>query len=290
LIWTWAKGLCVFLLAAQTAAAEIVYYPVEPGRQIETEMPYQVLRLALEKHEKDWTLAPTPLGQMNEQRSKIALKKGEKLHVGWYGTHPELEKTLRPVRIPINGGLLGWRLLLIDRRRQDEFSKIETLDDLRQLRFLQGRGWGDVKVFESAGIEVVEDEYSFLFDQVAVGRGDAFPRGIDEAPGEHAAWSPSVPNLAIEQSLALYYPWMKLFFVHKDNKDLHDAIYDGLAKAHADGSFHELFLNHPNNREALALARLDKRRVIHIDHDFISEETKAIDQKYFYKITEGGTF
>ncbi|WP_428675013.1 hypothetical protein [Roseibium sp.] len=276
-------ALLLLFLSAATAAGEVVYYPVEAGRRIEGEIPLQVLKLALQKHGGDWDLQPSPLGPMNEQRSKILLSHGQGLDIAWYGTYPELEKQLMPVRIPINGGLLGWRLFLIDGRRQAEFSRIENQEDLTRLNLVQGQGWGDIKVLEDAGFPVTAAEYHLLFGLVTAGRADAFPRGVDEIYVEHAQWSEHLPNLAIEQSLAIYYPWMKLFFVQNGNHALHDAIFDGLQKAHADGSYQELFFSHPSNRKTLDLGRLHERRLFHLDNAHMTDETRNIDPKFFFK-------
>ena len=90
------------------------------------------------------------------------------------------------------------------------------------------------------------------------------------------------------RTLAFYYPWVKLFFVQNGNQRLHDAIYDGLQKAHADGSFQELFFNHPSNKKSLEQSRLQERRLFMLDNAYMSAETRAIDQKYFFKAESNG--
>jgi len=272
----------VLLALAGAATASEVRYPVEGGRDVENGMPFQVLKLALEKSGGDWTLVPSSQGEMNEARSKALIASGEGVDIGWYGTYAELEKELMPVRIPINGGLLGWRLFLIDGDRQAEFDTIETVDDLKKLTLVQGDGWGDISILEGAGMKVNTGKYDNLFKMVGAGRADAFPRGADEAFAEQAQRVSEVPNLAVETGLVVYYPLTKLFFVRNGNQELHDAIYDGLVKAHEDGSYKTLFETHPSNKVTLEKANLQNRRKFEIPNPSMSAETTAIPAQYWY--------
>jgi len=270
------------LLGAGGAEARDVFYPAEKGRSIEERLPFQVLKLALEKSGGDWQLKPSLKARMNETRSKALIAAGDGVDVGWYGTYKELEDTLLPVRIPINGGLLGWRLLLIDGARQSEFDAVRTLDDLKSFTFVQGDGWGDVAILKAAGLRVDTGDYDDLFRLIGGGRADAFPRSAVESFFERQERISQVPNLEVEQKLVIHYPFVRLFFVRKENLELHDAIYSGLVKAHADGSFKALFQSHPDNQVVLTKARLDTRRRIDIDNPSMSMETAGIPDKFWY--------
>ncbi|MTI42619.1 extracellular solute-binding protein, family 3 [Roseibium hamelinense] len=276
---------CMAFLAVLTSdiLAKDVRYPVEPGRRdVEDNFAFQVLKLALERSGGDWNLVPSEKGAMNENRAKLLIRRGAGVDVGWYGTYAALEKELMPVRIPIDGGLLGWRLFLIDGVRQSEFDKIQTLDDLRQLTLVQGDGWGDIAILEAAGMKVDTGPYSDLFTLVGAGRADAFPRGVNEAFAEHENRVAEVPNLAIEQGIVVYYRYPMLFFVRNGNQELHDAIYGGLERAYADGSYRELFEHHPDNKVSLTTANLNNRRKFEIPNPYLSHETASIPEKYWF--------
>ncbi|MTI42618.1 extracellular solute-binding protein (family 3) [Roseibium hamelinense] len=267
---------------AQTATAPVVRYPVEAGRDVENNFSFKVLKLALEKTGGDWQLVPAA-APMNESRSKLLLEQGWQIDVAWYGSYAELEERLFPIRIPINKGLLSWRLLLIDGRQQDKFSAVRTIEDLRRLTLVQGEGWTDVDILRAAGFSVQETPYETAFKMVGAGRVDGFPRGASEAYFEQANTVDHVPNLAVEKSLVIHYPLAKLFFVRKGNAALHAAIREGLEKAHADGSYDALFFSHPPNRQALEFAGFKNRRKFSIENPLLSEETASIPDKYWYR-------
>lgn len=268
-------------LSAVTAHATEVRYPYEEGRERTKEFAYQVLDLALSKADGDWTLVPSAQ-HMNEKRQRNMLAAGREIDVAWYGTSAELEQKLRPVRIPIDGGLVGWRLMLIDEARQADFSAVSSIEDLRKLVIGQGAGWADVPILEAAGLEVATSDYNNLFRMVGGGRIDAFPRGANEAFREQANFVGQVPNLAVEKDLVVYYPLTVLFFVSPGNDALHDAIHQGLVRAHEDGSYQQLFSSHPEIKTVLDQANLGSRTKIELPNPTMSPETTAIDPKYWY--------
>ena len=267
--------------SAGSAPAKDVYYPIETGRGGSASLEYQVLELALSKSGGDWELKPSPYGPANEVRQRALLRRGDGLHVAWFGTSAEFEETLLPVHFPISGGLLGWRLLLIDGERQPEFSAVRSLRNLQSLAMGQGKGWGDIEILEASGLTVRTSNYENLFGMVTAGRIDAFPRAAHEAFREHAKYSNKVPGLAVEQDMVLRYPFAMLYHVAKNNSELHDAILKGLQQAHADGSYHELFFNHPSIRSVLEMARLGERRLIEIDNPSLSEALRSIPGQYW---------
>jgi hypothetical protein len=270
-------------LAGNFSRADEVRYPKEAGRVVEDSFPFQVLKLALQKAEDKWSLVASPAGPMNERRSKILLARGHEVDVAWYGTSTKVEEKLQPVRIPISGGLIGWRVLLINRNDQPKFSQINNFEQLKNFVFVQGAGWSDIEILESAGLTVATYPYADLFALAASQHEHVFSRGVEEVYEEMNHYISSVPDLALEQSLVLRYSFARLFFVRKGNKKLHDAIYQGLAKAHEDGSYQALFDTHPSNWAALNKINLEDRKVFKIPNATMSAETLAIDKKYWFQ-------
>lgn len=281
----WFGILVIFLLglAANSALAETVRYPKEAGRVVEDSFPFQVLKLALQKADGDWSLVASPAGPMNERRSKVLLARGHEVDVAWYGTSANVEEILQPVRIPISGGLIGWRVLLINQNDQPKFDEINSFEQLKKFNFVQGAGWSDIEILENAGLMVSTYPYSDLFAVTASQRDHVFSRGIEEVHEELGEFMPTVPNLALEQKLAIHYSFARLFFVQKGNDRLHDAIYHGLARAHEDGSYQKLFETHPSNSNALNKINLNDRRIFMIPNPTMSAETLAIDKKYWFR-------
>lgn len=194
------------------------------------------------------------------------------ISVMWAGTKPEYEDQLRPIRIPLLKGLLGYRIFIIRQGDQARFSQIRTFDDLKRLKAGQGTLWADTAILRAAGIPVVTSvKYPGLFYMLDGDRFDYFPRGA------HEPWSELVSNqnlpLAIEQELCVYYPLPMYFFTAKNNEALAQRIENGLEQAIADGAFDRYFFSQPLIQDVLNKANLKQRRQFPIANPDLSPQT-----------------
>jgi hypothetical protein len=272
------------LAASAFAQDRIVYYARGDEGAAETTFPFQVLKLALSKTGKSYVLQPSPIGSANSQRAADAMVADGPIDVQWVAANLIYDQKLSPVPFPIDMGLLGYRVFLIDASRQNEFRQIKTIDDLRKMVALQGAGWADVNVLRRAGLRVrTAPTYVDLFRMTVNGRADYFPRGAYEAYREKIKFADTAPGLEVEDSLVLHYRFSDIFYVKKADRQLHDDLYRGLVAAFEDGSFKALFLSNPDVQAVLANAHLKTRRVIEIDNPFLSAEMKAVDQRFWYQ-------
>lgn len=175
--------------------------------------------------------------------------------------HPELDAAAIPVPIPIDRGLLGYRVALIN---QDEQAKLDTIHDLQGLRTLsvgQGQDWGDVPIYRLAGVPLVTaSRYDLLFMMLADHRFDIFPRGVVEITHELKAFQASYPNMRIDSHLLIRYPYAQFFYVSKTEPLLARRIRDGLEAMLKDGSFEALFREH--FAQGIADLHLERRVLI----------------------------
>mgnify|MGYP000049338932 FL=1 len=220
-----------------------------------------------------------PAEGMNVGRAIEFLKSGETeaVNVVWTTSSKKREDSLLPIRIPIRKGLLGYRIFLIKKEDQAKFAAIQTLEELKQLRVGQGHIWNDVKVFQGNGFEVVTGpSYEGLFRMLMEDRFDYFSRGINEAPEEYESRKNKFPNLFIEDSILLYYPWPKYFFTSKKNPALAERIELGLRMMIEDGSFERLFIKyHSKDIERVNL----KNRKLFKMYNPLLPATTPFDQK-----------
>ncbi len=242
-----------------------------------------LLKLALDKSGKEFAIRE--VGLMNQKRASVALEQGG-LDVIWMGTGAEIEKRLKPIRIPLYRGLMGYRLFIIHKDNQSLFGGSETLEDLARLITVQGDGWSDVEVLEASGLTVRTAEYQQLFDMINFKRAHLFPRGISEAYRE-VGENKHLSELAVEQEVYLHYPFAFLFFTSKDNPDLNEVIHHGLEKAYEDGSFLDVFNNNQEIQIALEKSKLNQRRGIYIKNDRMSEQTLNVPEKYWHIVDVG---
>jgi hypothetical protein len=199
------------------------------------------------------------------------LKNG-RLDLIWAVPTEEREDELLPVRIPLEKGLLGYRVFLIRAGDQGRFSKITSLNELKTLLAGQGQDWNSTRILEHNGFAVVTaNNYHSLFRMLRDGRFDFFPRGLNEVWAELEAKKDL--GLTLEQGLLLRYPATSYFFVNKRNTPLAARLEKGLRAALADGSFDRLVTGHPSHRELFRLAKLSERRVLRLDNPFLPKAT-----------------
>jgi hypothetical protein len=264
-----------WLAVAAPARADpaVLHYPKRPDSP-RWNYALGLIELALKKSGRDYVLQPTP-DDMPQARAARELELGN-IDFIWTGTSAEYEQRFHAVRIPVMRGLDGYRVCIIDPKRQAEFSAVKSLDDLQRLTIGQDPGWSDVKLLNAAGFKVLTAPYDSLFEMVARDRVDCFLRGVHEAPTEVAKH----PGLAVERDLMIAYPFSSFFFVNKGNTQLAADLENGLKKAYADGSFMAMFKNHPAI-QAIFAQNIDQRRRFDIPNPLLTEETRAIPAEYW---------
>jgi hypothetical protein len=137
---------------------------------------------------------------------------------------PDVESTLEPIYLPIDRGVLGWRVFVIHKDNQAEFSRIQTLKDLQAKSAGQGSNWNDVAILEHAGIKVrtaaVIADVMLMTDTKTV---DFFPLGANEAHSLLEKYGNRSKDLLIENELVLVYPFGRFFYIKQGDTELKKA-------------------------------------------------------------------
>jgi len=179
-----------------------------------------------------------------------------------------LEEGMTPVPFPIDKGLLGYRVSLIDRRNQAKIAAVNDIEQLRSLTVGQGSGWGDLRILKHNRVPVeTGNTYEALFPMLMAGRFDLFPRSAIEVEIELAEYRPRFPGLAIEEHLIIRYQYAQCFYVSKSEARLAARIKAGLEQMARDGSFDALF-----NRyfaRSLRELKLNRRVIIDLENPFL---------------------
>jgi hypothetical protein len=269
--------------AVEAPGGEVIrHIRPDSDRDLRNQYYIAMLRLALEKTRLgygDYRLEPIE-EQLSQGRAVSMVAEGRGLSVIWTMTSREREEKLLPVRIPLLKGLNGFRILLIRASDQPWFEDIRSLDPLKRLQAGQGHDWPDTDILRANNLPVtVSSAYESLFRMLDEGRVDYVPRALNEPWAEVNAFDDL--DLAVEQSLLLYYPTASYFFVSRDNPRLAKRLEDGLKMALADGSFDKLFREHPINSEAFDKARLLKRTTIRLDNPLLPAAT-PLDESFYW--------
>ena len=237
---------------------------------VQTDYMQGLLKLALAYSDKHYTFSMTE-ETYSRPRLMESVKNGG-VTLMWGGTSDQMESDYIPVRIDAYRGLMSHRIMIIREGDQARFDAVKTIDDLRKIKFGQGRSWQDASIMEKAGLNVVKStKKPGLFYMLDGSRFDAFPRGANEAWSEIAAF-PKL-NLAVEKQLVLVYPLPTYFFVHKGNPEVAKDIENGLEAAIKDGSFDNYFYNSKEVKDALDRADLPNRRAFYIQNPFLPKAT-----------------
>ncbi|MBB6252384.1 hypothetical protein [Nitrospirillum iridis] len=232
----------------------------------------EVLKLALTKSGQPYVL----------KIDHRALPTGQVLHlleqpdngtvdVYWLASSPALEAHFQPVRVPLDRGLMGYRLLAVNEAAQAKIGD----GTAAPLSFAQGEGWPESRLLRAAGLTVHETAGN-LYNAVATGGADAAPRSSLDIDQEVARAQDAGVPVTVARDVALFYRDFYLyFFVAKHNDRLADMLQDGLYRAYADGSFMALFRTDPQIRAALAYTR-QGRRVLTLANPDATAPTRAI--------------
>jgi ABC-type amino acid transport substrate-binding protein len=222
------------------------------------------MQMALKKSGSIYEALPTPdsVPTMQQGRAlkELASERGF-VNIVWTVTSKEREQQVLPIRIPIDKGVLGWRLLLVTKGHAEQFKGVKNVEALKAFTAGQGHDWPDTEILQSNGIQVLTSpNFESLFLMLEAGRFHYFPRSLREIWRE--ADQHANQDMMVEPYLALHYPSAHYFFVNKNNTKLAAALRKGLEMAIADGSFDKLF--HEYHDKAIKLSDFKNRTIIEL--------------------------
>lgn len=229
-----------------------------------------LLKLIGEKTKDEYgTLSITIIDQnITQGRSIYELEQNRTIDLDWFGTNYERERKLRPIRIPLFAGLLGYRTLIIHEDNIEVFDSIQTIEDLKNLIAIQGTHWPDSDILESQGFLVNRtSEYELMFRILQAKRVDYFPRSITEAYAEINELN--LDGLIVYDNIIISYPFAMYFFVNKNDYKLAERLEKGLLKAIDDGSFLKLLKNHKATRDAFPLEKYKDAHIFPVENRYL---------------------
>ncbi len=194
------------------------------------------------------------------------------IDVLWDAPSPEVDKRLMPIEIPIDKGLIGWRIFFINADDQPLFANITTEAELKKIPLGQVKYWHDTSILKANRFNLVETpSYNGTFKMLMSKRFSYFPRSIAEIWSEQTNQQAMLTNVTVEKHLVLQYPIAYFFHVSQKQTVLAQDIQQGLESMLRDGSFDKLFQQY--NGELIAKANLKNRRLIRIKNPYMTEQT-----------------
>jgi hypothetical protein len=265
---------CLTFVLSATAVANsiVVVYPrAEDQSDARAIYPVKVLEMALRHVGKDYVVKPSDVAML-QGRALTQLRVNKNIDVLWTVPSAAREGGLVRIPIPLDKGLIGWRLLLLRRQNLDEFAHLRLPGELQMRMAGQGHDWPDIEILRTNGFKVDGVVgYESLFKTLAQGSIDYFPRSVMEIWAE--ADTHKAQDIVIEPSIVLHYQNAFYFYVNKSNAVLAADIEAGMEKIIADGTLDKLF--HQTFDDSLGKAKLHTRRVVELRNPLFPDDPSA---------------
>lgn len=197
----------------------------------------------------------------------------------------EKQGLIRALRVPLERGLLGYRICLVRDEDSDLLGNVRKTEDLKKVRIGQGIGWGDIAVYRDAGIDVVEAPFNSVSDPVkalASRHFDALPLGVNEYQLFLQAYNKEGAGIATDRHIVISYPWFRYVWVStatKDSKLLFEALDKGFGIIAANGEFVAIYEKY---KDAEPRKHLAGRRTIHLQSPYSTDDD--IDPRFRHLI------
>ena len=280
-VWQIVLFTCLFFGFSLPSTADettLRYFPVGSIY----EYRWKLLELALSPaHNTEVPYRLVPYAEEITQNRGMQLLQSGAIDVIALGTNVERESQMIPIKIDILRGIVGFRIFVIRTADQARIAKMDAQTLKKQLTFGLNSQWADLPIMRANGFTVeTSSSYENLFGMLVAGRFDAFPRGLNEAGRELDERKQSFPQLAVEQTKALFFPYPVYFWVKKGNQALAKRIEHGLTASLADGSFRKLFESY--HATEIAMLAKEKRQVIRLDNPILPTKTAAPDTRWWW--------
>lgn len=283
-------GLLCFLFmtcwqsVAALPAREVTYsWPKSMQTDKRGDYPVALLHLALEKSSTNIVAKPSNY-VMSQFRTLKQLELNQGIDVVWTMTNPEREEQLHAIRIPMDRGLIGYRLLVINDEDSERFETLPHAANLKQMLTVQGLDWPDFTILQANGFQLTSsNNFSGMYPMLKKHRVQFFPRSITEVWPELAQQQGQ--GLIVSPRWALHYPAALYFFVRHRDTELAAAIEQGLETALKDGSFKALFLEH--FQEAITKADLRNRQIVELTNPTLPLRTPLKRPELWFDAKQG---
>lgn len=209
------------------------------------------------------------------QNAFDTLELGDELDVMVSAINSDFESRSLPIYIPLDRGLLGFRVCVVDSHRKAQYESLGSKQDFnsQNIKVGLGYGWPDYEIMQANHISVTgfgssADIYAALKSQEI----DCYSRSVGEVLNEPL----DEGEIEIETDVGLLYPLTDIIYVSQNKPKLHAQLLEGLEIAIEDGSFKALIDKHYGN--SLSNVNFYFRNLIIMDNPTITPNAlKAIN-------------
>ncbi|MDM4768460.1 hypothetical protein [Pelomonas sp. SE-A7] len=241
----------------------------------------ELMGLALQRSGLPHRLEPVPSFQISQGRVELEMSQARsRLDLVWSMTSRAREQAILPLRVPLDRGLLGWRVALVRRADLAQWQKAPLLTELAQRRGGQGLHWPDLEILRANGLSVdTAIDAPHLLEMLSKRRIDYFPRSVLEVQGELKTYAQL--DLAVAPGFVLRYPTASYAFLRPQLSELLPPLSQALEALIKDGSLDRLFRRHFQPR--LAALELGRRRVIELKNPLLPPQTPLQRSEFWWQ-------
>jgi hypothetical protein len=190
----------------------------------------------------------------------------------------EKEQLARPIYVPLDRGLLGFRICLTQ-HNSISLNSINTPIEFKNKNLSVGLGshWPDTLIYQQNGFKVVTSPiYESLFSMLNRKRFDCFSRSVNELDKELLQIKEH--NLQIDNNIIFVYPNADFLFISPTNNQLHKRLSHGLGMAIEDESYFDIFDKHFSN--VLLKHGVYERRLLIMNNEQISRQALSAINRF----------
>lgn len=275
--------LCIFFLAAEAFAASPTVITFGSGEIAPKEeiYEYHLLRLALDATKAEYgeyEIKDLPAGSVpTYARLRIYAEDAQfENFIYKDSASNEIVEKLHGIEFPVDLGVTGYRIGFVSPESRPKVARVNTIEELKKLTIIQGRGWLDSDILKKIGFKVVEgSNIKGLFYMAANDRGDIFLIGANELEREWRK-NQDIEYLHYDESICIYYSLPKFFFVNKNNKILAERVDRGLKIAYESGAVRRLWDEYYG--DAVKFSALNKRKIFRFENPLIDSLDKGYEK------------
>ncbi|ASI94288.1 ABC transporter substrate-binding protein [Vibrio rotiferianus] len=237
---------------------------------IRQQFEWKVLQLALQKIKPNLKLNNDVTDYPKAEQEGQVFSQGTDVLVTVAGNKKFEQGSYLMLPQPLCRGLLGCRVLIIHKSRLNEFKALNEIQ-LKQLSIGIPATWADADLFRTNQYHVIEQ--GSLEDRLLAvqnGESDYMALGANEAEAIVTQYAHLVPDLVVEPTLLLYYPFPLVFYCHPEQAGLLADIEQGLAQCKNSGELDTLFEN--TYGTDVRAVKLHQRRVFHLTNPILPSE------------------
>lgn len=266
--------LLLIIFTPCSLAADVVKLPspLTKGQKY-SDYKHQVLKRALELTIAEFGPYEIQVSQlqMKSKRVLLAMQRGDVVNVASLAANDSWDQMALPIRVPVRGGMLSYRLLLVNDDDVAKFANIDTADQLRQLTAGTQDHWTVTTLLKDDNFKHVSaNNFDGMFDMLSSRRLDYIPRAIYEVFEELHELTEENSSIVVEPSVVMLTPMVSYFYVSPKEKRLAKRLTAGMKRLSDSGELKQIFADY--YAQDIRYARLNERKVVELKGDYFESQ------------------